>query len=441
LFDTRCGSFDFGALGASRTDRQCTAEAQEAGMSSLLTVAIVDPNDETREVLQRDIAACADLAWLEADCQRYEVFLEVVEAQEPHIALVSVDGDESAALPLIQQLSALFPQVAVIAYGSNTDARFAADLIRMGARDYVLFPPREGEIAEVFGRVAATAQPSANVGRAAVSAASRRIIAFGGTDGGIGSTTLAVNIGCILAQDPSYSVVLVDLDLALGDAHILLDLSPRTTLTQLVQNIDQIDSAYLKRAVGRHNSGLNIIPHPDKMTDVEFISPDSITRLLTLLKRNYTHVLVDMSKAYTPLDQAAMSAADDVLIVMQPDMNSLYNLMRLNESLDPNSAIADNMKLVANRVGADFAISIEKAESSIGKKIQFQIPNDSRTATYARDNGKPLYEHARGARMFQSMVQMANALTGRERRTPSSNGNGPASGSLFGRLFGAKSKS
>lgn len=403
-------------------------------MSSLLHVAIVDSVDETREVLQREISACSDTAWLEADCQRYEVFVDVVQAHEPHVAMVSVDGDPSVAIPLIHDLASKFPKLAVVGVGTNTDARFASDLIRAGARDYILFPPRPGEIGEVLNRIAATSSP--NQRKAVKTSSQRRAVVFAGTDGGIGSTTLAVNVGCILAQDPNLNVVLIDLDLALGDAHVLLDVSPRCTVTQLIENIDQLDTSYLKRAVMRHASGLYVVPHPDRLSDIGHFNPQHITKLITLLKRNFTHVLIDLSKAYTPLDQAALEAADDVLMVMQPDMNSLYNLMRLQESLEENAGVMDKVRLVANRVGADFALTVEKAESTIGKRVAFQVFNDTRTATFSRDNGKPMYEHARGTRMFQTMVQIADALTNRDRARalPSPS----PSGSLFGKLFGAK---
>jgi pilus assembly protein CpaE len=404
-------------------------------MSSLLHVAIVDSVDETREVLQREIAACSDIAWLEADCQRYEVFAEVVATHEPHVAIVSVDGDPSLAIPLLQDLNVKFPRLAVVAIGTNTDARFASDLIRAGARDYVLFPPRPGEISEVLQRIAATVQPTQR--KQNKTSSLRKAIAFAGTDGGIGTTTLAVNIGCILAQDPNLNVVLLDLDMSLGDAHVLLDLSPRCTLTQLVENIDALDSSYLKRAVVKHACGLHVVPHPDRLSDVGHITPQHITRLITLLKRHFTHVLLDLSKGYTALDQAALDAADEVLMVMQPDMNSLYNLLRLYESLEERPGVSEKIRLVANRVGADFALSVEKAESTVGKKVEFQVFNDTRTATFARDNGKPLYEHARGTRMFQAMVQAAEALSHRERSKIGATPSQMTSG-IFGRLFGAK---
>ena len=398
-------------------------------MSDLLRVAIVDSNDETREYLTREINACSDLAWLEADCQRYDVFADVVAEHGPDIAIVNVDGDESLSLPLIQQLGTQFPQLAVIAVSSNTDARFAADLIRLGVRDFVPYPPRDGELGDVLRRIAPTV--SASPRTMSSMSAQRRIICVAGTDGGAGCTTVAVNLGCALAQDPAHHVVLVDLDAFLGDAHILLDLTPRTTLAQLCDNIEQLDNAYVKRAACKHDCGLHLIPHPDKLKELESLSPEAIARVLHILKRSYTHVVVDLSKAYSPLDIAALLAADDILLVLQTDMSSLYNAMRLHESLEEHG-LGDRVRRVVNRAGSEGNISLEKAAETLGKPIDFTIPNDTRNVAFARDNGQPLHMHARNGKSFQAILAMANTLLGRDRK-PASASVG-ASG-LFGRLF------
>jgi len=133
---------------------------------------------------------------------------------------------------------------------------------------------------------------------------------------------------------------------------------------------------------------------------------------------------------------AAMGVADDVLVAMQLDMSSLYNVIRLNDSLSENHALLDKTKLVANRTGSDFGITIERAEETIGRRISFQIPNDARTVSFARDNGKPLYGHARGTKVFQAMLQMTNTLVGRER--PQSATTIASNSNIFGRLFGKK---
>ena len=211
-------------------------------------------------------------------------------------------------------------------------------------------------------------------------------------------------------------------------------MAPRITLAQLCENIDQLDNAYLKRAAAKHECGLQLIPHPDMLSELEQLTPDRIAKFLQILKRSYTHVVVDLSKAYSPLDLAALAAADDILLVLQTDMSSLYNAMRLHESLEEHG-LADRIKRVVNRAGSEGNISLEKAAETLGRPIEFQIPNDTRNVAYARDNGQPLHVHARNGKSFQAILALANALLGRDRKASVSP---PSASGLFGRLFKAR---
>src|SRR5207237_402064 len=94
-------------------------------------------------------------------------------------------------------------------------------------------------------------------------------IAVLGSRGGVGCTSLAVNLGCSLSQDANNNVALVDLDLALGDADVALDLIPDHTLADVAMNIERLDVAFLRRALIKHQeTGLSLLAHPVQMQDV-----------------------------------------------------------------------------------------------------------------------------------------------------------------------------
>src|SRR4029077_19482806 len=98
-----------------------------------------------------------------------------------------------------------------------------------------------------------------------------QVITIVGPRGGVGCTSLAVNLGCNLAQDPAHNVALVDLDLALGDADVALDLIPDYTLADVAMNIDRLDMTFLRRSLCKHESGLSLLPHPVQMEDISLI--------------------------------------------------------------------------------------------------------------------------------------------------------------------------
>jgi pilus assembly protein CpaE len=239
-----------------------------------------------------------------------------------------------------------------------------------------------------------------------------RIIAVAGASGGVGCTSVAVNLGCILAANPANTVALVDLDLAVGDADVFLDTIPDYSLIDVTQNVARLDFQLLKRSLTKHSSGLYLLPRPVQLQDVRLINPDSLRRVFGLLKATFSHIVIDLSKGYTETDQSAIEFANDVLLVVQLDLPCLRNLVRLQMSFDEIEGLRDKVKIVVNRVGLESGqIKLKKARETIGRDIFAQIPNDYRTMVEVRNNGVPLLEHAPKAAITLAMQQMAAALT------------------------------
>ena len=239
---------------------------------------------------------------------------------------------------------------------------------------------------------------------------------MGGAIGGVGTTSLAVNLGCALARDPKNSVALVDLDLCLGDADVFLDTIPDYTLVDVAQNVTRLDFTLLKRSLTKHSSGLFLLPRPVQLEDIALITPDDLQRVLGLLKATFTHLVIDLSKSYSPIDMVALQAANHVLLVTQLDLPCLRNVVRLMMSFGEMKGMAEKVKIVVNRVGLDSGqITLKKAQETMGREIFWQLPNDYRTMIEVRNNGVPLLEQAPKAAITQSIVALADTLTGDEK--------------------------
>ena len=113
-----------------------------------------------------------------------------------------------------------------------------------------------------------------------------------------------------------------------------------------------------------------------------------------MLKATFTHVILDLSKSYSPVDMVAIEAANHVLLVTQLDLPCLRNVVRLMMSFSAMEAVKDKVKIVVNRVGLDNQISLKKAKETMGREIFWQLPNDYRVMVEVRNNGVPLIEQA-----------------------------------------------
>src|SRR4029077_13696563 len=239
-----------------------------------------------------------------------------------------------------------------------------------------------------------------------------QVISVAGVSGGIGCTSLAINLGCCLAQHAGRSVSIIDLDLALGDADVWLDIIPDYTIQDVAENITRLDYSLLKRSLTRHDCGVFLLPRPVQLDDNIKITADQLRRVVSLLKTTFTHLVIDITKSFGPLDMAAMETADNVLLVTQLDLPCLRNVVRLMQYFEHVEGLKEKISIVVNRVGLeDTQISLNKALETIGREIAWQVPNDFATMVEARNNGVPLMMQAPRAKLTRALELIDEQLS------------------------------
>lgn len=371
-------------------------------------VAIVDPNDSTREPL-KNLLLTVDSIWIDAESNRYEFFLDIVQESQPDLAIVTLDSDQSKALQLIGQLAGAFPKMSILAISGRNDGNMILQALRSGAKEFLTQSLVLEELLKVLQRLGGetTVGPSSS---------SSVVIAVLGSRGGVGCTSLAVNLGCSLAADKNNSVALMDLDLALGDADVALDLVPTHTLADVVGDTSRLDMQFLKRALCQHSSGLALLSRPVGIEELGLIHEDHLQRAIGLVKASKTHLVIDLSKGFMLTDYTAMRMADIILLVCQLELTSLRNTVRILLAMESEPGLTEKIRVVVNRVGSDFTegdIGLDKATETIGKPIFWQIPNDYKAMVGARNSGVPLIQHDPKCKAQKSIMQLADALCGK----------------------------
>jgi len=398
-------------------------------MSNVLRLAIVDPQDSSREELKRLLLGL-EMIWLDAECSRYEFFADVVAQTNPDIGVVAIDHDPEKALELVARVTQNSPDCAVFVVSSSKDGNLILQAMRAGAKEFLPQPVRIEDLLTGIARIS-----ERKFGRGESKARGSQVIAMIGVTGGVGVSTLAVNLGCALARNEKNAAALVDLDLCLGDADVLLDTIPDYTIVDVAQNVTRLDYSLLKRSLTKHASGLFLLPRPVQLEDVALLSAEDLQRVIGLLKATFTHLVLDLSKAFTPVDMMALEMAHQVLLVTQLDLPCLRNVVRLMMSFQNMEGMADKVKIIVNRSGMENGqITLKKAQEIINREIFWQIPNDYRACSEARNNGVPLLEQAPRSAVTQSILQLAEALCGEKEKE----GEKKAGRGLF-RLWAGKS--
>ncbi len=374
-------------------------------MKDAIRVLLVDPGDESRQALQQLLGGIGAI-WLAETCAAYQGATKRVAEVTPNLVIVAIDHDPEQAVTLIQTIVKNNPGVVVLPASKLHDSAIILRVIRAGAREFLTLPAEPNEVLETINRLFHRHDaPQASAQRGP------QVIAITGAAGGVGCTSLAVNLGSTLAKTSGSEVVLADFDLMLGSVDACLDIITNQTLQGIVQNVDRLDLTLLKRSLAQHSSGLYVLPHPNAMEDAAKIDPEVLRRVLTLLKAAFPTVLIDTSKGLQSSDFVAFEMADIILIVVQLDLTCLRNTARLLHLFQQFDGLTDRIKLVANRVGShDAEISLKKAEETLRMPISWQIPNATKLFHAARAKGVPIDVVGAGSRTHQAVLEIARTL-------------------------------
>jgi pilus assembly protein CpaE len=355
-----------------------------AGFLSQLGVQIVDQHDELQQL-------SGTLGKLES----------------PSLVIVNLDPTPQETLRRIATLPRQYPNVNFFLMSQTIDPNLLIDAMHLGIKEFIPLPISQEKFSAAVERVASGAGMAKRA----------RIIHVVSTIGGVGSTTVACNVAASLAKQAK--TVLMDLDLVRGAVAGYFDLRPRFTIADVMDTAEKVDRMLLDNALTVHkNSNLAVLGRPEMPEDTQRVNATGVQRLLSILSRGFDFVVLDSIMSVDPIYAAAISAADVNVIVMQLNVPSAKNAERYCGALRRCGTDTNKIRLVVNRYvkkGGD--IEPEEIEKAMGMKVNWLIPNDFKNAIGAINYGEPIVLRAPKSEIANSLVGLANSLSGRPAAT------------------------
>lgn len=376
-------------------------------MKDAVRVVLVVPSARSRQDLQRQLEAIPEIDLVEV-CHAYQGGFKRITTLSPDIAIIVLDEGFEQAIELIELTSRSHPGVAIVPAGMSADGTTILQTVRAGAREFLPLPSTSVEIVEMILRVCPRREARSNEGPRGP-----RVIAVTGAGGGVGCTSVAVNLATSLAKLSRRDTVLVDLDLLFGSLEESLAVIPDNSLEVVVRNLDEMDGALLKRWLPKHPCGLFVLPHPVSMEDAAKLAPDELQRVLELLKETFESVVIDTSKGMQVTDFLAFEMAEVILVVLQLNLNCTRNTVRMLQYLRQFEGLAEKVRLVVNRVNSPLSeISLKKAEELLKTEVSWLVPNATKLFRPARSQGVPIDEvdDGGGSKAHQAFLDLAHAL-------------------------------
>jgi pilus assembly protein CpaE len=237
-----------------------------------------------------------------------------------------------------------------------------------------------------------------------------RIMAFYGAKGGVGTTTIAINLAIALHRELGRKVALVDLNLQFGDHRVFLDLGlDRKSIVDVV-SAPSIDSELLKSVLVKHDSGVDLLLAPPSPETAELVSAGHIPVILDMLRSLYDYVIVDIDKRLDDLNLHVLDATDSVYVVMTADLSCLKNVRLVLETVGHLGWEAQRVQLVLNRSTAYTGINVKNAEGALKRTIDHQITNEYRGAISALNSGAPFMFTKADSSLGASLLHFARAV-------------------------------
>ena len=367
-----------------------------------LSVVIVATDNEQRAVLQvlvdgtsvaRTVHTCASFPVAGSD-----PITRRVRSANPDVTMVDIPADNTAlALRAIELLHQEMPEAAIFAIGNLNQPQTIVNAMRAGAREFIERPTNTTDLLEAFVRLT-TAQR-----RVRQEGPRGKVFSVINAKGGNGATTVAVNLALAL-QSAHGQTAMVDLA-PLGHAALHMNLKPVFNVADATRNLHRMDASLLESFMTRHSGGLQLLAGTNVPAAVD-PSTAEFVRLFDMLVTHYRYVVVDASSRFDAASRLIASLSEAVLLVACTDVASLWSAARVQQYLG-EAGSRERVRLVLNRFRKVPGFSETDAETAVGAKLLWRIPNQYFAVSGAIDRGTPVMEQRNTeiARCFSGLAQ------------------------------------
>lgn len=355
------------------------------------------------------------------------------EAQSLKLITVAVSHRDEEDIAVVAEIirRAKGRGIRVLLIAGDVSPAMLHQFLKLGADDFVPYPLPDGALKDAVTRVLTAPNSTPQSGQAPQTARTLAgpsdrggsVFAVHGLAGGVGATSFAVNLAWEMATiDATLKgavaprVCVIDLDLQFGNVATLLDLPRREMIVEILSDLQSMDSDAFCQALLGYRDKLSVFTAPADILPLDLIGPDDVRALISLARKNFDLVILDLPSALTGWSDAILNEVDIYFAVLELEMRSAQNALRFARLLRGEGLPIDRVKFILNRAPGLTDLNgksrIKRLAESLDVSIKTLLPDGGKQVAGACDQGEPLAIGARKNPLRREIQKIATSLHG-----------------------------
>lgn len=351
-------------------------------MQNRSALFVLDKNEHSCEIIRSFTENLDFISEVKLYSDYQKAYEDLKQAENP-IVIMDITDEVPELGSIVDNIKLITSKIIITSLDYSTNTIIKA--LRLGAKEFLPKPVLKEDLIRILTMFASVSDDEDN--------SQSKIITVYSNKGGIGKTTIAINLAMELARVTKDKVALIDLNFQLGDISTFLNLNPPFDVNYVIQRlIDKDDEIFIKGFEKYKDNSLYILSDSSYIEQAGSITTQQISDLFRRLKKVFSYIVIDMSSGIDPVSLKILDESDWIMFTTIVNIPAIRNAQRCLNLFRSRNYPNKKVKIVVNRYMDNDEIKIEDIENTLGENVYWKVPNNYFTIMEAINKGVSIAE-------------------------------------------------